>query len=246
MYDLSTFGLSEMTMVGAALRRVGSEASSIEETSQRAARLFCDKFVDPASGRSAFALARCYATLSLEQLPDELARFARGVFPDQPLAATTQCMTLLGSYGDKPAWQTRRGSTGHQAIPLATVAVLESLPMVARLTASLGLNAEQVVHPDPTFLLEKDRQGFNVFHVETALGSPYIPAQASFVDPLGVRSVVGFGFVLPPTHVYAVILFSREHISARTAALFKTLALNLKLALLPFAAGRMFAGTESG
>jgi hypothetical protein len=105
--------------------------------------------------------------------------------------------------------------------------------MVARLHGSLGLEARQLVHPDPGFLLEKDRAGFNVFHVEQALGSPFIPAQDSFVVPFAVQSVVGFGFVIPPTHVFSTILFSRQHIAPATAGLFKTLALSLKLALLP-------------
>jgi hypothetical protein len=154
MYDLATSGLTEITMVGAALRRVAAGVSSLEQASQRVAQFFCDQFIE-ASGRSALVLARCYATLSLADLPDDLATFARGVFPELVLGETTPCLTLLGSHGEEPAWQSRSRSTGHKAIPLATVGVLESLPMVARLTAALGLAAEQVVRPDPMLLLEK-------------------------------------------------------------------------------------------
>ena len=241
MYDLATSGLTEITMVGGALRRVAAGVTSLEQASQRVAQFFCDQFVD-ATGRSAIVLARCYATLSLADLPADLVQFARGVFPDLALDGSTRCLTLLGSHGEEPAWQTRARSTGHKAIPLATVDVLESLPMVARLTASLGLAAEQIVSPDPAILLEKERHGFNVFHVENALGSPHIPAQASFVEPFGVRSVVGFGFVIPPTHVFATILFSRQPIAPAVAELFKTLALSLKVALLPIAGRGVFEG----
>ena len=239
MYDLAAFGLSEMTMVGAAIRTVARDVGSLERASQKCARLFCEQFSD-AAGHPGFVLARCYATLPLGTLPGDLADFARGVFPEVTIAEATQCLTLLGTYGDEPAWQSRSHSRGHKAIPLATVGVLESLPMVARLTSSLGLDAEHVIRPDPTFLLEKERQGFNVFHVEEALGSPYIPAQSGFVERYGVRSVVGFGFVIPPSTVFATILFARQPIDASTADLFKTLTLSLKLAMLPIADRSIF------
>ena len=240
MYDLATFGLSEMTLVGTALRRLGTDATSLEQASQRAARFFYEEFVESASGRPGFVLARCYKTHPLGDLPPDLTKFARAVFPNEALDPTTQCLTLLGTFGDEEAWKTRQASSGHKAIPLVSESAVQSLPMVKRLTQALGLESQQVIRPDPSFLLEKDRAGFNVFHVEEALESPYIPAQESFVKAHGVRSVVGFGFVLPPANIFATILFARRHIPPETADLFKTLALSLKLAMLPLAAGRVF------
>jgi hypothetical protein len=238
MYDLSQFELSEMMLVGTELRKVGRDATSFERACQDVAEFFYRSFADPA-GRPAFALARCYKTHPFGEMPPELAEFARGVFPERTPRADTQCLTLLGTFGDQPAWCARKTSNGHQAIPLIDEKIVEGLPMVARLTQALGLDALQVVNPDPTFLLEKDRQGFNVFHVEEALGSSYIPAQ-DFVRESQVRSVIGFGFVTPPRSVFATILFSRQLIAAHTAGLFKTLALSLKLALLPLVSGRIF------
>ncbi len=240
MFDLSQFGLSEAMLVGATLRRLGKGSASLEAASQRIAQFFCDQFTDGATGKSSFVLARCYETFSLRALPSDVARFARSIFPNQSLDDGTQCLTLLGTFGDERSWQDRKSSHGHQAIPLANDKTLTALPMVARLTEALGLHAAEMVRPDPAFLIEKDREGFNVFHVEEALGSPYIPAQERFVQGFGVRSVVGFGFVMPPAHVFATILFARQHISAETAELFKTLALSLKLALLPLAGQKIF------
>ncbi len=239
MYSLATFGLPEMTLVGATLRGINRGVPTFEEASQRAARFFHDELVD-GTGRPAFVLSRCYATLEWQELPADLAAFAQAAVPDSPLEPATRCLTLLGSYGEEEAWRSRAGSQGHKVIPLPSVARLEDLPMVAQLTASLGLSATEVVHPDSSFLLEKERQGFNVFHVENALRSRYIPAQAAFVERYGVQSVVGFGFVVPPAHVFTTILFSREVISAATANLFKTLALSLKLAMLGVADKPMF------
>jgi hypothetical protein len=239
MFDLNRFELNEMTHLGATLRQLGRDAPTFERACQSVSELFWREFVDPASGQPAFALARCYKTHPYGEMPAELARFAKGVFPDRPIHPATQCLTLLGTFGDRDEWRSRHRSGGHQAIPLIDEHTVEGLPMVARLVQSLGIDAFDVVNPDPGLLLEKDRHGFNVFHVENAVGSAHIPAQ-DFVRSAGVRSVVGFGFVVPPASVFATILFSRQVISAETAHLFKALALSLKLALVPLVKGQVF------
>jgi hypothetical protein len=80
-----------------------------------------------------------------------------------------------------------------------------------------------------------------VFYVSEATGSPYIPAQKEFVEPYGVRSVVGFGGLLPEGDLFAVILFARVLIPRDTAEMFKPLALAAKLSVLSFAKGPIFA-----
>jgi hypothetical protein len=172
-------------------------------------------------------------------MPPDVARFARGVFPDRTPTAATQCLTLLGTFGDHEEWRSRRSSRGHQAIPLIDERTVESLPMVSLLVRSLGIDSNSIVRPDPAMLLEKERQGFNVFHVEDAVDNPHIPAQ-DFVRTSRIRSVIGFGFVTPPASVVVAILFSRRSISAETAQLFKTLALSLKLAVLPLLTKSVF------
>ena len=64
--------------------------------------------------------------------------------------------------------------------------------------------------------------------------------------PYGVKSALGFGGMLPSGGLFAVILFSRAPISRETAALFQTVALNAKLAVLPFAAGPIFRSGAAG
>jgi hypothetical protein len=66
-----------------------------------------------------------------------------------------------------------------------------------------------------------------VFHVEDALGSPYIPAQ-EFVTSFGIKSVLGFGGILGTGDLFAVILFATVHVPASAADRFRTLALDVK------------------
>jgi hypothetical protein len=239
MYQMKSFRLNEVMSAGAELRKLGDGETCLEGVAQRVARYFHDQFADDATGRSAFVLSRCFKTHAFAALPAELQAYARKILGEVEPVPAMRCLTLLGTAGDRPAWQSRHTSVGHQAIPLASEKVVQSLPMIAALTASLGLEANAVVSPDPQMLLEHVRVGFNVFHVAQAAASPHIPAQ-DWVAEHGVESVIGFGFVLPPADIFAVILFSRVRIEAETAELFKTLALSVKLALLPLASRPAF------
>ena len=106
--------------------------------------------------------------------------------------------------------------------------------MMRNLIKQLGLDISTVVNPDPAIIMDMAQKTYGVFYVPDAVGSPYIPAQADFVMALGIKSVFGFGGVLPSGDVFTVILFSKVHITKETAELFKPLALNVKLALLPY------------
>ena len=105
--------------------------------------------------------------------------------------------------------------------------------MVAQLVSQLGFDVGALIGGTANTLLDREERTFNVFHVPTAADSPHIPAQ-DFVQQHNVKSVLGFGGLLPDGQMYAVILFSRLPISRDTANMFKPLALAAKLALLPF------------
>ena len=77
-------------------------------------------------------------------------------------------------------------------------------------------------------------KAYNVFYVPEAIGSQYVPVQEEFVIPFGIRSVLGFGGILPSGNLFAIIMFSRVRIEPDTAEMFKTLALSAKVAILPF------------
>jgi hypothetical protein len=90
-------------------------------------------------------------------------------------------------------------------------------------------------------LIDAPKHEVNIFHVETALGSEYIPVQQTFVERYGIRSFVGMGGLLPSGKYFAVILFARVAISRDVAQLFRTLAQSVKLAFLPFSYDEVFS-----
>ena len=97
---------------------------------------------------------------------------------------------------------------------------------------------------DSGLILDADQHTFNVFLVEHAEGNPSIPAQADFVTPYGIRSALGFGGLLRGGELFTIIMFSRVTIPRETADMFRTIALGVKLALLPFARGPVFASPD--
>ena len=143
-----------------------------------------------------------------------------------------RCLTLLATAGVEEDWNDRRKSQGHRAIPLASVRMVHRAPMIAQLIEQMGMDVEYLVHPDTTVVPDAEGRTYNIFHVENAPGSPYIPAQADFVAPFGIRSVVGFGGILRG-EMFAVVIFSRVTIPPVVANRFRNIALEVKAVLHP-------------
>lgn len=237
-YDLARFRLSDMISCSATVRRLGAGAASMEEAAGNVVRHLYDHLVDPATRRRECALVRIYKTHPFGELDASLQAFARGVAGTHELSPESRCLVLLATVGDQPAWNARATSVGHRAIPLASEEMVGRFPMISQLVLQLGLAPADVVQPRPGLLTSTERT-FNVFYVPHAAQSRFIPAQRDFVAPCGIESVLGFGGAFPSGDLYAAVLFSRVAIPAATAELFKTLALGVELALLPFV-GRVF------
>jgi len=132
-------------------------------------------------------------------------------------------------------------SGGHKAIPLPSVELVQKFPMISNLVKQFGLELTTVLNPDPTCLQDIEEKTYNVFHVPEARGSAYIPAQEEFVIPYGIRSVLGFGGLLPSGDLFATIMFSKIPVTAAVADLFRPLTLSVKIGLLQHDGAAVFA-----
>lgn len=233
MFDLATFTLRDVTELGALLRRAGVGARSMEEAAGRVVRILHESLVDPTTGVRDCALVRFFKTHRYGGLDEALRDFARQALDEdsEPRPETT-CLTLLATAGVRPEWNSREASEAHRAIPLVSKELVSQTPMISNLLSQLGVEVEALLSPD--LLVERGPSSFNVFYVPDAKGSAYIPAQDDFVRPQGIESVLGFGGMLPGGDIFVVILFSVVPIPRQTAELFRTLALNVKMAVLPF------------
>jgi len=213
----------------------------MEEASNRIVRYLYENFCTKPTGEKSCALVRLFKTHPYKDLEVELAEYARSMLDDYPPLPAMKYMTLLATVGEQTEWNSRHTSVGHKAIPLASESVVAQIPMISQLIRQLGLDIKTVINPGPDLLVEIEQRKYNVFYVPEAIGNPYIPAQDSFVIPFGIKSVLGFGGLLPSGNLFAIIMFLKVQIPHSTAQMFSTLALNVKTALLGFDRGPVFA-----
>lgn len=224
MFDLRRFSLDDMYRCSADLRSLGESSADHDEAAARIVGYLFDALRAPGNGERACALVRLFRCASLASLRAEGVAEAAGPNPSE------RWLSLAATRGVEPAWNDVARSERHRKMPLGPAGRNGNMPMVAALVAQLGvsdalLEGNQHGHADRV-------QSFDVFHVERARGSPFIPDQASFVEPYGVASVVGFGGVLPPADLFVVLLFSKVPVGRATAELFRGLAPSVGLALL--------------
>ena len=236
MYDLMNFTKDNMFSCAIALRNSSSNAKSMEEVANRIVRYLYEKCVDPHTGKPACALVRLFKTHPYAELPPELQEAARGILKGNSIDPPTKCLTLLATAGDEPQWNSKEGSTGHKAIPLVSENFVKDIPMISRLIQEFGLDISTVLEPMPSLLIDSDRKIHStfIFHVPEALGSRHIPAQTEFVVPYRVRSILGFGGLLPSGDLFVVIMFSKTWIPQETATLFKWISTYIWIAVTAF------------
>ncbi|HEV7593616.1 MAG TPA: hypothetical protein VGO33_01370 [Gemmatimonadaceae bacterium] len=243
-YDLTNFGLGEMLKSSPRLRETATGAPTFELAAQRICRFLYDELQGP-DGERQCALVRCYKTNAFGSLDPELQSYVRAAMDFRQPWPAMKCLTLMATVGQTAAWNSRHSSSGHRAIPLPSPEIVEKAPMISQLIKEFGLEISSVLQPSPEVVRELAGKRHGVFHVENALGSPYIPAQEDFVVRFGIRSVLGFGGLLINGDLFAVILFSTVHVSQASADRFRTLALDVKSGLSRYNETNIFNPTRS-
>jgi two-component system NtrC family sensor kinase len=230
-YDLEQFSLKDMTECGVALRKIGADAACMEEVAQRSVNFLFDALAASNTQGKACALARFWGTMPFAKMPPDLQAAAR-----QSGAADENgsCLVLLGSRGVKVEWNDRKLSQNHRAIPLDSPVLMQRAPMVAQLMAQLGAPIERQANRACRFLVDEKQRNYNVLHVPDASNAAIIDSQQEFTVAHNIKSLVGFGGVLPSGNFFSVMLFLRSAISHQAALAFRPFALNTKIALMPF------------
>ncbi|GAB4228736.1 MAG: hypothetical protein Kow00121_57770 [Elainellaceae cyanobacterium] len=240
MYNLTNFTQEDMFRCAIALRNMNDGAKSMEEVANRIIYHLYENLVDQAPDRRACALVRFFKTHSYGDLNEDLQKAASEILGAQAAKPSTKCLTLLATAGEAPEWNSRHTSIGHKAIPLIDQDFIERAPMISQLIQQFGLEAKAIIEPNPKLLLDLERKTFNVFYIDEALGSEYIPSQAHFVIPYKIKTILGFGGMLPSGDLFAVIMFTRLLIPYQTAELFKWIAAYVRIAAAAFDQGPIF------
>ncbi len=241
MYSLETFTKVDVSHCAVALRNLEYESQTMEDAAGRIVRYIYDNFRNPRNGDRELALARFFKTHPYRELDTRLQGEAQAIVQDRYISPATKCLTLLATAGEEPYWNTRQSSRGHQAIPLIDEDFVRRAPMILQLIQQFGLDVSAVIETNPALITKSPHRAFNVFHIPTALNSPYIPAQKDFVVPYRVKSVLGFGGMLPSNELFAVILFSKAFVPVETANRFKFISAYVRVAVESFNRGNIFA-----
>lgn len=209
----------------------GKGLTSLEETAQELMNTLCQVFITD-SGERAFVLSRFFKSCIYEELPDDIKKCIQHNEGREKIPAQNRFLVLLGTSGDLKEWKCRKESKGHQVLPLYDPHIVNDIPMLSALLSQIGFNISELANADKDIIIDKEEHEFGIFCVEDARGSKFIPKQAEFVEPFGIKSVIGFGGHYKTNEIYAVIVFSREKISSETAKLFLSLDPAVKLITL--------------
>ncbi|MBX3237610.1 MAG: hypothetical protein KF814_15800 [Nitrospiraceae bacterium] len=246
MYDVANFSLADMVRVTGVLRRLGLAAASMEETAVRIVRHLQEQLLDTDEQRPACPLVQCFTTQPFAALPEADREAAKSRIVEGTLSPCTLCWTLLASAGDLPEWNDRLHA---RQAPVAAITDEEfpvSFPLFAPLLAQFGLGTAAPQQKDLHILLDPQERTFGVFHVPDATASPYLHStQLQLANRYGIRSVVGFGGLLPSLNAFVLALFTRVPLSKPQIEMFRTIALAAKLAFLPFDGGPVFSSHRS-
>ncbi|MGE3901172.1 MAG: PAS domain S-box protein [Nitrospiraceae bacterium] len=232
-YDLTTFSLRDMTECGVALRALGPTGPDLHGVAQGLAQFLYRHLRDRQNGQPQCVLVRCFVTREYRSLSEAERELATQALGRRPRSTAMKCFTLMGTAGQEAAWNDRNRSHRYRAIPLVSEQFVSQFPMFSQLLRQFGVKIESRFVSGCNLVIDSEERTHNVFFVPDAVKSPYVPVQDAFVLRYGVRSVVGFGGILPSGHLFVVVLFANVAIPNDTADHFRTLALSAKLALLP-------------
>lgn len=229
MFTLTRLTVSDMVAASAALRHATNGATTMEDAANAITTYTRDTFRDT-DGTPAFGLIRLFQTIHWERLTPQLRSYAQARMPDQQPPHGIRCLTLFATAGDHPAWQDRRASRNHQAIPLTSPEILNRAPFV--LTALDHL----LTHHTPD---QPDTPLDDILHITDAPGSPHLPGQ-DFIQRHTIRSALALSGTLADGDTYTLVLYSHPRINPETAELFRAYATAIRHNLLPHTHSTLF------
>ncbi len=203
---------------------------------QAAGKVFLDEIAQSITNtiyqyfEESVVLVRLYVTMPYGQLSPIGTNFVNGLAQatnnNEFINPKTPILSLMGTSGKEPEWNSRLQSKGHVAIPLISKEFIDGIPMMARLLRDLGLNIDGLDKDDQklTSNVLSNLQG--LFLVENAatkiddLGRKIIAAQ-DFVQQYGVKSVFGLGGKLTIANNFVVLVcFTKEDLEKTKSSMF--------------------------
>jgi hypothetical protein len=194
-----------------------------------AAQIFCSRLYE--SWNENLVLVRLYLTMPYGELPSFQTEFVDNLVTSAgapPPADTKPVLCLLGTRGNQAAWNDRRTSQGHAAIPLLSASFVSGIPMILRMLQQLKAGVDWLDSEDLKQVEATATRLSGLFYVADAAketdhkGRHVIPAQ-DFVSRHHVKTVFGIGGGYPTGNIAIVILFTNVALTQNDCKPFKGL-----------------------
>ena len=156
MYDLTEFNIRDLSECGFMVRQLGKEAQSMEAASKIIIKYLYDNLVNCQTQERSCVLIRLFKTHSYGKLTPELQKYVQHTLNKTEIKHDLKCLTLLATAGEKPEWNYRDNSSGHQAIPLVNEEAISKAPMISQLIKQLGVEPGVLIQPDPDLFVYLD------------------------------------------------------------------------------------------
>ena len=198
------------------------DKSNLEQVAQELMKTLCQTIVTN-NDNSAIVLGRLFKSCSYSDLTEDIQNYIQHKEDANAITPESKFLTLLGTWGELEEWQHREESKNYKAFSLNDKDVLYKFPMLSAVFKQIGYRIPTEKEPDKSIIIDNQDKEYGVFYVKHAIGNKLVPKQAEFVEPYGIKSVIGFGGRYGNNNIYSIILFLKEYISRQTAELFPSL-----------------------
>lgn len=197
-----------------------------EDAAQKFAELMYQSF------SNSIVLTRLFVTVPFGSLPNFNQNFvtelANSAGVRSLLRDNTPVLSLMGTCGQNPIWNSWRNSQGHLGIPLVSENFIASIPMMSRLLKELGLSLEWLDGYGTNIVTRKMGRLSGLFYVQDAAtelddkNRKIISAQ-DFVRTYNIKTVFGMGGGYPVRGRYSIMIsFTNKNLPHRGAEKFMT------------------------
>jgi signal transduction histidine kinase len=220
--EINELTLAKVFDLSQLIKEECKDKSNLEEVAQKLMKTLCQTIVTD-SGNSAIVLGRLFKSCSYSALTEDIQNYIKQRDGTNIIPPKGKYLTLLGTWGELEEWRYREKSKNYKAFSLNDKDVLYKFPMLSAVFNQIGYKIPTVKEPDKSIIVDRQDKEYGVFYVKHATESKFVPKQAEFVGPYGIKSVIGFGGHYANNNIYAIVLFLREYISKQIAKLFLSL-----------------------
>jgi hypothetical protein len=244
MCDLTQLSARDMVLCSAALRKCGAGGFCMEAAAQETVTYLYENLVHPDKRGPACLLLRLFTIQLYRDLDFESQQSARALLERDSVHPSTPCLTLLASAGLRSEWNDRRRAGSQRAIPIEEHQIARRFPLLSRVLDEIGIGMASGPPGSPG-TQDARQQRTAVFLESTPEPSLSIRREADIPLSCPLRAVLGFGEPLPSGSAFVALLFSTVPIAQEQALRFSTIALSIKLAILPFDGRQIFASSAN-